>query len=727
MKQKLLLIFVMLLLGLPIAFSYNFNDGTSSGNISFRDINTTVKYVNITVTGVNFTSVTIEMTGFVNLTLNISYADRINLAFPIGSNTSKYFTTSPTVNTFELSQTKNLVDDAYLNSEDRWNFSFIDLVANDHNKHNIIFNKSELYYINRTDTENVRLIRTDFPVNRPIQEITSFQLKNYIGGGAFKDGVLWTCGDKDSDGSSTTLILRNHSETDFSESSNFTINLDTVGSCKSMIYDGTTFWIAGFGFLNDLIRLNPNNYSQIDYKTISLTANHVLYDGNDIIRYSTSSASGGSVKRYIKRGFPIGLTINIGNDSTVEYTNLVENTKNITIIDLNATAINDYMAINCIGLSICTIPIIFNSTAGEWAYSNLDFSYDTSINITFFDEVTGEKITALVNYNIIGDNFGENFSTIASSVKHNDLPFGDYRINYNSDKYTQRDFYISLTNGTTNFYDLYLLSTGNGTDVTFTVQDNSGNELTNATIRLKRYYISTNSYRTVAMSRTNEEGDSLIDVDFNDAYYEILITYKEFSLRTIGARIISITRILTLDLIPSPFDIPDAIAGVTTSLTFNNVTQTFSYVFTDLTGVSRKGTLEVYKSTATTSGLVCTSTDTTSSGTLLCVVNTTGIPGTYTAKGFININPKLLTNTLQIFTGVVRQFKAIWGSQGIFFTILIAGTLGGLGAVISPAVGIIMFLVGIAIASFLGMSIISMVFLAFLILAAAILIFKMKR
>ena len=369
----------------------------------------------------------------------------------------------------------------------------------------------------------------------------------------------------------------------------------------------------------------------------------------------------------------------------------------------------------------------YNLANGSTNSTTLTFS--TSIfNITFHDEILDTKIIGeRITINVVGDDYAQNYSTNTSNVGVVGWSLGSYRLTYDSDKYGKRTYYHSLLNSTNSSLTLYLLSDGNGTDVTFTVQDNSGNSLQNATIRLKRYYVSTNSYRIIAMSRTNEEGKTLIDVDFNDAYYEILVTYKEFSLRTIGARIISLTRILTLNLIPSPFDITDAIAGVTTSLAFNNVTQTFSYVFTDMNGISRIGTLEVYKSTVTTSELVCTSTDTTSSGTLLCVVNTTNIPGTYTAKGFISVNPKLLTNTLQIFTGTVTKFKAIWGSQGIFFTILIAGTLGGLGAAISPAVGIIMFLVGITIASFLGMSIISMVFLAFLILAAAIIIFKMKR
>ncbi len=369
--------------------------------------------------------------------------------------------------------------------------------------------------------------------------------------------------------------------------------------------------------------------------------------------------------------------------------------------------------------------LLSNDTFPNLTFSMLGLN---SINFSVFDEITELLLPENASIILVSDDFFGNFTADDGKLYLQNIIAGDYRITYSALKYTQRDYFVSILNDSNQSIDLYLLSITNGTDVTFTVQDNSGNELTNATIRLKRYYISTNSYRIVAMARTNEEGEALIDVDFNDAYYELLVTFNEFSLRTIGTRIISLTRILTMDLIPPPFDTVDAINDITTSLTFNNVSQTFSYVFTDLTGVNREATLDVIKTTPTTSDIVCTSTDTTSSGTLLCVVNTTNITGTYTAKGFITISGnKILMRTKEISTGIVSQFKSVWGTQGIFFTILVAGVLGGLGAAISPAVGIIMFIVGIAIASFLGMSIISMVFLAFLVLAAAIIIFKMKR
>jgi len=365
-------------------------------------------------------------------------------------------------------------------------------------------------------------------------------------------------------------------------------------------------------------------------------------------------------------------------------------------------------------------------------YPNLTFSLLglNSVNFSIFDEITEEFILGNdTTISLISDDFVVNDTAAENGrLYFQDLIEGDYRIEYNHPKYTKRDFYISVLNGTNQSVDLYLLSTGNGTAVTFTVQDNTGNKIFNATIRLKRYYVSSNSYRTVAMSRTNEEGKSELDVDFNDAFYETLTTFKEFSLRTLGAKIISTTRILTLELFADAFSKIDGINDITTSLTFNNASQTFSYVFTNNKGMSTTGIVEVAFTTPDSNTIVCTSTDTSASATLLCQVNTTNATGTYTARGYVVVgNKNVLTRTVSVITGITNKLKNIVGKQGFFFAILISGTLAGLGSLVSPAVAVMMFLVGIFISNFLGFSIIAASGLGFLIIIVMIMVWRMRK
>jgi len=368
----------------------------------------------------------------------------------------------------------------------------------------------------------------------------------------------------------------------------------------------------------------------------------------------------------------------------------------------------------------------------SYAYNSTTLTFSNAyLNITFYDEfldtiITGDKITL----EAIGTNFAQNYSTITGKIGVVGWVEDDYRLTYDSDNFGKRSYYYTLGETTNYSIDLYLLPATNGTDVTFTVQDNSGNELENATIWLKKYYVSSNSYKTVAMARTNEEGEASIDVDFNDAYYQILVTYKTYSLQTIGTKIISITRILTLDLIPDPFTSIDVMENMVTSLTFNNLTQTFSYSFTDTTGGSRSGLLEVWRITPKENTLVCTNTGISASTTLLCQYNTTNVTGTYTAKGYIQVGShdmNVLTNVLDVITGLTSELKQMWGTQGIFFSILVAGSLGTLGLVASPAVGIMMFLAGLIVTTLFGMSIITFSAIGFFVIIGLVIIYKIKR
>ena len=359
-------------------------------------------------------------------------------------------------------------------------------------------------------------------------------------------------------------------------------------------------------------------------------------------------------------------------------------------------------------------------------------TFSTAIlNISVLDELTESFLpdTEEINLLFVGDSFSVNLSSNTSTFGVVGWVSGEeYRITYRSGKYTQRDHYITLNNVTNVSLDLYLLSITNGTDVTFSIEDTTGTRLADATIFLKRYFISTNSYRTVAMSKTNAVGQTIFDVDFNDAFYETLTTFGGFSLSTIGAKFISTTIRLNINLLQDVFSDLDTIDGVTTSISFNNVSQTFSYTFTDNNGLSRTGLLEVKRVSASEEVLVCSSTDTSSSATLLCGVNTTLSNSTHVARGFIVLpSGNKLMETIQEGKSIVTDLRSqIFQTQGDFFAVILGGTLAGLGLAVSPTVGIIMFLVGMSFINFFGFAIIESVMFGTFVILGGLLIWKLK-
>ena len=350
-----------------------------------------------------------------------------------------------------------------------------------------------------------------------------------------------------------------------------------------------------------------------------------------------------------------------------------------------------------------------------------------SINLTIFDELTEALIPENATMVITGLTSAQNLTITGGSGYIQDLEIGDNRLTFSTPTYTERDHYITIVNGSNSSVTLYLLSTTNGTDVTFTVQDNSGNPLENSELELKRYYVSTNSYRTIAMSRTNFEGQSIIDTDFNDAFYETFTTFDDFSQKTVGARMIATTFFITLNLLADPFQVIDAVDDVTSSISFNNLTETFSYTYSVLGGTDRKGTIEVYKITPTDKVLVCDNSDTSSGATILCQYNTTADEGTYIAEGSIQSGGQsILDKTVEVVTGFRNEVRTTFGAQGMFYTVLIMGTLAGLGAFVSPAIAILMFLIGLGISVVLGFTMMNITIYIAIFIMGAVIMYKMK-
>lgn len=173
-----------------------------------------------------------------------------------------------------------------------------------------------------------------------------------------------------------------------------------------------------------------------------------------------------------------------------------------------------------------------------------------SIDINIYDEILGKPANFFnatpVDIEIIGTPFSTNFTTLNGSIYVDLLGAQDYQIRYVSNDYSIRDYFFTLINQTYNAIDLFLLSEGNSTDVTFTVRNSEGVPVENATVSLERYYVVQDQYFVVAMGRTNSEGKVILDVDFNDALYRIKLEGLGITYTGLPGKIIATAVDLTL-------------------------------------------------------------------------------------------------------------------------------------------------------------------------------------
>ena len=211
---------------------------------------------------------------------------------------------------------------------------------------------------------------------------------------------------------------------------------------------------------------------------------------------------------------------------------------------------------------------------------------------------------------------------ISSHVQ--DLAAEDYRISYLSGKFTERDHYVTIENGTNRSISLYLLSTGNSTDTTITVTDENAREVENATIKMLRYFSEDNLYTTVAMSRTDSSGKSKMNLEqFNAFYYFIIDKGAKTILTTSPSRVIdaalSYTGFIGEDILESR----RKIQFVSHELTFTNSTQVVRFVYNDPNNLVDEGCLLVERITPKETEVICDRCLKSTAGTLICTINTT--------------------------------------------------------------------------------------------------------
>ena len=80
---------------------------------------------------------------------------------------------------------------------------------------------------------------------------------------------------------------------------------------------------------------------------------------------------------------------------------------------------------------------------------------------------------------------------------------------------------------------------------------------------------------------------------------------------------------------------------------------------------------------------------------------------------------------LEIASAISEQARALFGGSGLFYTILFAGSVAGLG-IFSVAVSVILFLVGLAAMMFMGISLISTITYILIVIIGLLVVWRVK-
>lgn len=428
--------------------------------------------------------------------------------------------------------------------------------------------------------------------------------------------------------------------------------------------------------------------------------------------------------RSVINGSYIGaFTIQLNSTSYTYFANSSTTNGNATFNLINGTYL---FSIYSSSLATQNASISFLQTN---SYPNYTFSIATinSINISIYDEFIGKpnKLFVPVTLEVVGDVSGANY-TINGSGYIDLLVPSNYRISFSASNYPKRDYYTTIVNGTHQDIELYLLSTGNSTDLTFTIEDENVRPVANATIKLLRYYVNLGQYVIVAMSRTDSDGQAKINHElFNAFYYHVIEQDGETLYVSNPARIIKTTINYPVTLGENILISRQAVQEVFANVSFNNATNFFRFVYNDPTGILSEACLEVFRLTAKSRDSMGSSCSTSSSGTILLFVNTSA-NGLYQAYGRIETNTRnspYILDVEEVFSDDARRTASTIGRTAIMFG---GYLLLGLALIGAPYIwlSVVFVIVGLILMTLSGLLNISYVALSSIVIIGAYVIYK---
>ena len=310
------------------------------------------------------------------------------------------------------------------------------------------------------------------------------------------------------------------------------------------------------------------------------------------------------------------------------------------------------------------------------------------------------------------------------------MEYGDETI-YTNRKYYLNDFVIDTS--AISELTLYHLNNSKASEITFTVFDtNTGDRVSEAFIKILRYYPGENVFRVVEISKTDEIGETLGKMVLADVFYKFIIEKPTgvVKLDTGVLRILSLTRSFGISFVEDVLAVWDKIHGVSYSTTCTKGTKTCRVTWSDSSNIVQSVTLEVWRVTGLADTLLSSQTTTAAAGTISYTIVEDTATNTYEARAFArSTNPSdwslgrasFFDSDNPFFIDETHKLASLFPLFLLMVVIIFALIDWGV-------VGIVIgSLLGMIIGSITGILPISPFYLISFILMAVILIYKLSK
>lgn len=353
---------------------------------------------------------------------------------------------------------------------------------------------------------------------------------------------------------------------------------------------------------------------------------------------------------------------------------------------------------------------IYNQEVNRTYFSECNATWDVQfINITTYDAenpfphvnaslksawewyVQGGAGTIVRNYS--WENVSETNHSFTFCGSENLTFMVDADIEIDNALYAKNFHYFddaSLSN-TTSILSLYLLNDSKATLTELNVVDEGQNPMEDVLISIQLYDIGTDTFYTVAMAKTNFNGDDLAYLNWYDSLYKFVLVRNGTTLLSTNPYKISESPQIFEVITQTTYEF-DKFEDFEYSLYFNDSTNNFVLTFTKPSGEVDSGCLRVIKRNVTEDYIVCETCETSNSATLYCNIGDEG-NGTFIATFYATGSLKFVDTISEVIGVSSRIYEQIGNLDGTVMAIIFAGIVCMV-FFISPVMGVIGAILG---------------------------------
>jgi len=426
------------------------------------------------------------------------------------------------------------------------------------------------------------------------------------------------------------------------------------------------------------------------------------------------------------------------------------------------------------------LPLITNNTATQFHPLLFEFTYllngsltsqNTSVSTQRVDDINasllgiGTDTVPFINFTIYDQNsltpltaslattfnFGLNNTQKSFSFSHATEDYSNYTFTFNpsnksylmtgvfefgKSNYQLQSFDFPetrLQNISDGFTEqaIYLLESGNATTFTIAVRASNLQELPGALVEVQRFYPSLGAYLTVQSLTTNNEGRAISQLVVEDVTYRFKVFVNGvLELTSTPTQVIceSAPCTITLTLPGVGFEEFGQIGNTSdfsSSLSYDRLTEIFTYTYADLGSDPLGGRLHVRRSGNSGDTVVCSNNDTNAASVITCDISSK-TNGTYIATAYLE---RTSESSRVVGLLLIQKARDIVGSIGIDG--LIIGVFLFMGIIMlgltKPIIGVIFAVV--AIFALRSLQIMEIPWLSFLALVSIgiILMWEMRK